>query len=137
MTHTREASPRTYPAGVPCWIDTEPQDPGAAQAFYGGLFGWTFHDAMPAEAPGYYLIAQLDGADVGAIGMPSAEPNAWHTYVKVDDAQVAADAVREAGGTVPTPPPRRPVPAAAPRRSPTRRARRCGCGSHGDGSGPR
>jgi predicted enzyme related to lactoylglutathione lyase len=105
MTDTPETSPRTYPPGVPCWIDTEPADPDAARAFYGALFGWTFHDAMPAEAPGYYLIAQLDGADVAGIGMPSAEPNAWHTYLEVDDADAAAHAVTDAGGAVSVPPP--------------------------------
>ena len=33
---------RTYPDGVPCWIDARQPDPDAAAAFYGGLFGWTF-----------------------------------------------------------------------------------------------
>ena len=41
---------RTYPSGVPCWVDTEPPDRGAACAFYGELFGWTFEDVMPAGA---------------------------------------------------------------------------------------
>jgi hypothetical protein len=30
---------RTYPHGVPCWVDTEQPDVDAALAFYGGLFG--------------------------------------------------------------------------------------------------
>ena len=33
---------RTYPEGVPSWIDIEQADLAAAQEFYGGLFGWTF-----------------------------------------------------------------------------------------------
>jgi predicted enzyme related to lactoylglutathione lyase len=37
-----------YIAGVPCWVDTSQPDPDAAAAFYGGLFGWEFEDAMPA-----------------------------------------------------------------------------------------
>ena len=28
---------------------------------HGGLFGWTFENAMPPDAPGYYLIARLGG----------------------------------------------------------------------------
>ena len=50
---------------------------------------------MPPDAPGYYVIAQLDGHDVAGIGMPigGAGPS-WHTYVAVDDADAAADAVR-------------------------------------------
>lgn len=59
---------RRYPAGVPCWIDTEQPDPQAATRFYGALFGWTFEDAMPPGAPGSYLIAKLGGLDVAAIG---------------------------------------------------------------------
>ncbi len=56
------------PQGSPCWVDTEQPDVDAARHFYAGLFGWTFSDAVPADAPGTYLIASLDGADVAAIG---------------------------------------------------------------------
>lgn len=94
--------PRTYPAGVPCWVDTEPSDPGAACRFYGELFGWTFEDAVPAAAPGSYLIASLDGQDVAGVA-PGARVGAgpmWNTYVAVDDADAAAGAVAAAGGTV-------------------------------------
>ena len=44
---------RTYPHGVPSWVDTEQPDTDAARAFYGELFGWSFEDAMPPEAPGH------------------------------------------------------------------------------------
>lgn len=94
------AEPRTYPHGVTCWIDTEQPDPQAASRFYGGLFGWTLTDAVPAGAPGSYLIATLDGQDVGAIGPTSAGAAAWNTYVAVDDADATAAAVTAAGGTV-------------------------------------
>jgi predicted enzyme related to lactoylglutathione lyase len=59
---------RTYPGGVPCWVDTEQSDVEAAQHFYAGLFGWTFTDAVPADVPGTYLIASLEGKAVAAIG---------------------------------------------------------------------
>lgn len=94
---------RRYPHGVPCWVDTEQPDPKAASEFYAALFGWEFHDAMPPDAPGSYLIATLDGHDVAAIGpgptAGSADP-AWNTYIACDDADATAAAVREAGGTV-------------------------------------
>jgi len=61
---------RTYPPGVPCWVDTEQPDVEAATAFYGGIFGWTYDEAMPPGAPGRYVIAKLDGQDVGAIAGP-------------------------------------------------------------------
>lgn len=68
---------RTYPHGVPCWVDTEQPDPGAACHFYGELFGWAFDDATPAEAPGSYLIASLGGQDVAAIAPGSGGAVAW------------------------------------------------------------
>jgi predicted enzyme related to lactoylglutathione lyase len=90
---------RTYPFGVPCWVDTEQRDADAATGFYGGLLGWTFSDAVPADAPGSYLIAQLDGQDVAAIGPGGADP-AWHTYIAVDDAVTTASAAVAAGATL-------------------------------------
>lgn len=62
---------RTYPQGVPCWAHTDQPDVEVATQFYGGLFGWTFGDAMPAGAPPRYVIAKLGGHDVGAIAGPS------------------------------------------------------------------
>lgn len=92
---------RSYPAGVPCWVDTTQPDVDAARRFYGGLFGWTFSDAIPPDAPGTYLIATLDGGDVAAIGPADGErPAAWNTYVAVDDADATAASVAAAGGTV-------------------------------------
>lgn len=91
---------RTYPHGVPCWIDTEQPDPAAAARFYGELFGWAFEDAVPADAPGSYLVASLDGQDVAAVAPAGDEPIAWNTYVAVDDADATARAVTSAGGSV-------------------------------------
>ncbi|CAN5844674.1 VOC family protein [soil metagenome] len=96
MTETR-----TYPHGVPCWVDVVATDLDEAKRFYSGLFDWTFQDAVPADAPGSYLIATLGGQDVAAI-QPAEEGDeiAWRTYIAVDDADQTAKAVAEAGGTV-------------------------------------
>lgn len=94
--------PRTYPHGVSCWIDTEQPDPTAASGFYGELFGWTFSNAMPPGAPAQYLIAQLDGDDVAAIGTGDG-PAVWNTYFAVTDADAAADTVLANGGHVVSP----------------------------------
>src|SRR5262249_21894414 len=95
-----------YIPGVPCWVDTSQPDPDAAAAFYGGLFGWDFEDAMPSGSQAKYLIARLRGGDVAAISsqMDSGAPAAWSTYVWVESADEAASRVREAGGTVVTEP---------------------------------
>jgi uncharacterized protein len=90
---------RSYPAGVPCWVDTDQPDMDAARHFYAGLFGWTFSDAIPADAPVTYLIASIEGADVAAIG-PAEGGAAWNTYIAVDDADTVAASVHAAGGTV-------------------------------------
>jgi predicted enzyme related to lactoylglutathione lyase len=89
-----ETEPRTYPAGVTSWVDVEVPDPEAAQAFYAGLFGWTFEQVSPD-----YAIAELDGHDVAGIGRGS-EATAWNTYVAVDDADDVAARVRQHGGRV-------------------------------------
>jgi len=92
-----------YIAGVPCWIDTSQPDTDAAAEFYGGLFGWEFEDAMPAEAPGRYLIARIRGGDVAAVSSAPEDAPAqatWNTYIWVEDADEAAAKARGAGGSV-------------------------------------
>ena len=104
------AEPRTYPEGVTAWIDVEQPDLEAAQAFYAGLFGWTFQDATPARDATRYLVAQLDGRPVaGLTGFVDASPAdggatgvapTWNTYVAVDDADDVARRIGAAGGRV-------------------------------------
>jgi uncharacterized protein len=96
-----------YMPGVPCWVDTSQPDPEAAVAFYGGLFGWEFEDAMPPDSAGKYFIARLGGGDVAAVGsQPEGAPPraAWNTYIWVDSVDEAATKVLEAGGRVVTDP---------------------------------
>ena len=101
-THTA----RTYPHGVPSWIDLEVQDVDAALAFYGHLFGWRFEEKLPPGAPGRYVVASRDGTDataVAAIATPDkgyVGEVAWHTYLAVDDVAVAAASVAGLGGGV-------------------------------------
>jgi uncharacterized protein len=92
-----------YLPGVPCWIDTSQPDPEAAVAFYRGLFGWDFEDAMPPGAPGSYFIARLRGGDVAAVGsLPEGAPPTavWNTYIWVESADQITSKVLDAGGSV-------------------------------------
>lgn len=93
------AESRTYPHGVPSWIETEQPDPGAARTFYGELFGWTFEDR-----PGGYTVARLGGREaaglIGAGRQPGGEGAGWSTYVAVDNADSAAEKVRATGGQI-------------------------------------
>ncbi len=90
---------RTYPHGVPCWIDTDQPDLPSASRFYGAMFGWTFEDAMPPGVEGSYLIAKLDGQDVAAIG-PGDGPPSWNTYIAVEDADATASVAVASGATL-------------------------------------
>jgi hypothetical protein len=92
-----------YLPGVPCWVDTSQPDPEAAVAFYSGLFGWDFEDAMPAGSTGKYYIARLRGGDVAAVGSQAqdqAPRAAWNTYVWVESADEVVSKVVGAGGGV-------------------------------------
>src|SRR3954453_5835240 len=92
-----------YPAGVPCWVDTNQPDPTAAGDFYAGLFGWEVEDVMPPDAPGRYFIGRLHGGDVGAVSsIPEGAPPVakWNTYIWVDSADEAAAKIWESGGDV-------------------------------------
>ncbi|MGH9272301.1 MAG: VOC family protein, partial [Ilumatobacteraceae bacterium] len=92
-----------YLPGVPCWVDTSQPDPDAAGEFYRALFGWQLEDVMPADAPGRYYIASLDGLSVAGIGSPPDDTPAapaWTTYIAVDDVDAGATAVTDASGRV-------------------------------------
>ncbi|RYB89946.1 VOC family protein [Nocardioides oleivorans] len=94
---------RTFPEGVPSWVDLEQRDLAATQEFYGGLFGWQFE----AVGGGQYVIARLDGQDVAGLAEPDPgappSPGGWTTYVAVEDAEAAASRVTAAGGRVVVP----------------------------------
>ena len=62
---------RTYPVGVPSWIDLETAEPDATVPFYRDLLGWTFEDVRSSDA-GQYLVASLDGQTVAAIASGDA-----------------------------------------------------------------
>lgn len=96
---------REYPPGVPSWIDVSTPHPYDAMEFYGTLFGWRFHDAVPPGAPGAYLVATLDGHDVAAISPTDELDSAvWHSYIAARSADTAVQAVITAGGAVLTSP---------------------------------
>ncbi|WP_251149748.1 VOC family protein [Cellulosimicrobium sp. Marseille-Q4280] len=91
--------PRTYPHGVPCWVDTEQPDVDAALAFYGTVFGWSFEDRLPPGTDGRYVVASLGGQPVAAIASGEG-PAQWVTYVAVDDVDAAARGVEDLEGEV-------------------------------------
>ncbi|WP_035794072.1 VOC family protein [Kitasatospora mediocidica] len=90
----------TYIPGTPNWLDLGSPDSAASQAFYGGLFGWTFASAGPNS--GGYGFLQHNGRTVAAIGPLSEEGarSAWTLYFHTADADQTNKLVEQAGGTV-------------------------------------
>lgn len=90
----------SYPACVPCFIDTSQRDVEAAQRFYSGLFGWEYEERMP----GQYWMATLDGLDVAGMARQPDDAPSWNTYIAVESAdQATADAL-QLGAQVVVPP---------------------------------
>lgn len=95
-------TPRTYPTGVPCWIDLQTPDTRQAASFYGALFGWEFENVMPPDADEVYLIATLNGQDAAAIA--PGDKAQWISYIACESVDDQVEAVRAAGGVITDPP---------------------------------
>lgn len=87
-----------YPAGTFCWVDLLTHDPAGSQAFYGGLFGWTFEDAVDIAGAGASVIARLDGHDICGIVQQSGRPSCWRSWISVDDLDGSIERARSLGG---------------------------------------
>ncbi|RKE18604.1 VOC family protein [Streptomyces sp. TLI_171] len=90
--------------GSPNWIDLGSPDLAESELFYGSVFGWTFESAGP-EAGGYGFF-RIQGRTVAAAGPLTEEEAlpAWTVYFRTADADAAAAAVAQSGGTVRVPP---------------------------------
>lgn len=93
-----------YAPGTPSWVDCGTPDPEAARAFYTELFGWTA-EIGPPETGGYTTFRLRGKAVAGLYGYDermrqTGAPPGWTTYIASADADGAATAVGDAGGTV-------------------------------------
>lgn len=80
----------------------------AAERFYGGLFGWTFHDVQ-AGGGQFAQAAAVDGVPVAELAqraVPAGQPlnAAWLTFIAVADVDAAVPAAVKSGATVLYPP---------------------------------
>jgi predicted enzyme related to lactoylglutathione lyase len=92
--------------GDPCWIDLMTSNPEKSCAFYARLFGWTYESGDPDKYGGY-VTAFVDGAPVAGLmnnDGASGTPDAWTTYLRVDDINAATQAATAAGGQILMPP---------------------------------
>lgn len=91
--------------GAISWNELNTRDLGAAKAFYGAVFGWTFEDA---EFPGMgsYTTIDLGGNPVGGVlnmaerGVPEEVPAHWQVYFAVENTDAAVDRAKGGGGGV-------------------------------------
>jgi predicted enzyme related to lactoylglutathione lyase len=92
-----------YAPGEFCWVDLATTDVDGAKAFYNGLLGVEAVDAPgdPEETGGYGFLMK-DGKMIGGIGPVQSDEGhpAWSSYIKVEDTDAMAQAVKEAGGEV-------------------------------------
>ncbi|RII20471.1 Glyoxalase-like domain protein [Streptomyces sp. YIM 130001] len=73
-------------------------DVGQAQAFYGGLFGWTFGTASGGGGDGAGATIETPTLPGGLHGSdPGASP---YVFFRVDDMAAALEQVRALGGSV-------------------------------------
>jgi predicted enzyme related to lactoylglutathione lyase len=92
-----------YAPGEFCWVDLATTDAEGAKNFYRELLGveWEPAPGPPEETGGYGFFVK-DGKQVAGMGPTQQEgqPSAWHSYVKVEDADATAERARDAGGQV-------------------------------------
>jgi predicted enzyme related to lactoylglutathione lyase len=93
--------PNRRAAGTPCWSSLMAHRADRARDFYEALFGWEFTPGP--EQLGRYVFAEQAGRRIAGIGEGAADQYqavSWTMMLAVDDADQAAELVRERGGTV-------------------------------------
>lgn len=89
-----------WPVGAPNWVDIIVSDIERSTQFYTSVFGWDYTGG--SEEVGGYLTAVSDGLTVAGICSPMEGqdvPHFWTTYLAVDDAAAAQEAIEVAGGS--------------------------------------
>jgi predicted enzyme related to lactoylglutathione lyase len=94
--------------GAMCWSELTTTDPGAAEAFYVRLFGWTAKHSAPAAVMDYteFHTQERPGGGMMAMpsGMPAGTPSYWMPYFQVADCDAAVQKAKSMGATVMVPP---------------------------------
>lgn len=90
-----------------CWTELVTKDAAGAQAFYGGLFGWTFKRSSTSPVP--YFEIYRDGQAIGGVLPMEGEwwgdvPPHWMPYFAVGDCDASVATARALGGAAAVPP---------------------------------
>jgi predicted enzyme related to lactoylglutathione lyase len=92
-----------------CWLELGTSDTKSAKTFYSNLFGWTAED-MPMGPDMTYTMLRLGGKDVGGAyplmkeQLDAHVPPHWMLYLRVENADAAAEKAVAAGGKQIVPP---------------------------------
>ena len=83
------------------WAELVTPDLSAAKRFYGGVFGWTFHDIHTGDT--HYAVARLGDAPIaGLVQRPiqsgTQRQAAWLPFLSVADVKQAGQRVVQHGG---------------------------------------
>ena len=83
------------------WNELLTRDTEGSKKFYGQTIGWTF-DAMPMPDGTTYWVAMMNGKPVGGLfptNRPGMEnlPQAWMSYLAVDDVDARVKKAQAAG----------------------------------------
>lgn len=100
-------SPAAEHPGKLIWAELVTPDLAAAKRFYGGIFGWTFHDIRAGDTT--YAIAKLgDEPIAGLVERPVQSDRraqgAWLPFLSVSSVEQAGQRVLEHGGKELKPP---------------------------------
>jgi hypothetical protein len=87
-------------SGALVWNELASADFDGAEAFYGGLFGWTFEPMEGSPSP--YLVIKNAGASNGGITTPAAPdaPPYWLPYFGIEEIEAGVAKVTELGGNL-------------------------------------
>lgn len=107
-----ELPPLMQPAAPPhpgkvVWAELTTTHLAADQAFYGGLFGWTFQDFHTGNSD--YAVALLQGAPIAGLIQRSGTSGqqqraAWLTFISVRSVHATSRKIIAHGGRMLTPP---------------------------------
>jgi predicted enzyme related to lactoylglutathione lyase len=86
--------------GALSWNELHVADLDGAEAFYGGLFGWTT-ERFPSDELDYRIIKNADGHTNGGMSatVPPGVPPHWLVYFGAEDTDATAARVGELGGS--------------------------------------
>jgi uncharacterized protein len=91
------------PASAIVWHELITKDLASAQAFYGGLFGWTFSAPKTLKVSTYITVSLEGEALAGFLRLPDSagvNNSQWLTYFRVPSAEGAVASAASAGARV-------------------------------------